>query len=80
MIVTLNYEFTKLRQIASNEGKNIYGLPIHIANIKSGFKGIRQHCNREKMQEEHCKYYLRYNSRKIRANLICVISIQVKFW
>ena len=55
MIVTLNYEFTKRRQIASNEGKNIYGLPIHIANVKSGFKGIRQHCNREKMQEEHCK-------------------------
>ena len=56
-------EFTKLKQVASNEGKNFKELHIHIMNIKGWLRGIHHHCSKEHMQDYLNEYHFRYNRR-----------------
>jgi hypothetical protein len=67
MIVTFKNEFTKHKQVASNEGNNSKGLQIHIVNIKGGFSGIHQHINMETIREELNECHIRCDRRKIRG-------------
>lgn len=67
MIVTFKNEFTKHKQVASNEGNNSKGLHIHIVNRRGEFSGIHQNCTKETIREELNEYYIRYNRRKIKG-------------
>jgi hypothetical protein len=59
----LKNEFSKLKQIASDEGKNFKELHIHIMNIKGWLRGIHHHCSKEHMQDYLNEYHFRYNRR-----------------
>ncbi len=53
----LKMEFTKLKQVASDEGNNFKELHIHIMNIKGWLRGIHYHCSKEHMQDYQNEYH-----------------------
>ena len=59
----LKKEFLKLKQVASEDGKNFKELHIHIMNIKGWLRGIHHHCSKEHMQNYLDEYHFRYNRR-----------------
>jgi len=60
----LKAEFTKLEQVASEDGKNFKDIHIHIMNIKSWLRGIHHHCSKERIQGYLDEYHFRYNRRQ----------------
>lgn len=60
----LKIEFTKLEQVASDDGKNFKDIHIHIMNIKSWLRGIHHHCSKERIQGYLDEYHFRYNRRQ----------------
>jgi hypothetical protein len=59
----LKKEFIKLKQVASEDGKNFKELHIHIMNIKGWLRGIHHHCSKEHMQNYLDEYHFIYNRR-----------------
>jgi len=59
----LKKEFSKLKQVDSEDGKNFKELHIHIMNIKGWLRGIHHHCSKEHMQNYLDEYHFRYNRR-----------------
>lgn len=55
--------FLKLKQVASEDGKNFKELHIHIMNIKGWLRGIHHHCSKKHMQNYLNEYHFRYNRR-----------------
>ena len=55
--------FTKLGQVASDDGKNFNDIHLHIMNIKGWLRGIHHHCSKEHMQGYLNEYHYRYNGR-----------------
>lgn len=47
----LKNKFSKVKQVASDEGKNFKELHIHIMNIKCWLKGIHHHYKKEDMHD-----------------------------
>ena len=76
----LKKEFTKLKQVASDEGKNFKELHIHIMNIKGWLRGIHHHCSKEHMQDYLNEYHFRYNRRSNMGTIFDVLmNKMVKF-
>ncbi|MDZ7935132.1 MAG: IS1595 family transposase [Emticicia sp.] len=71
----LKKEFSKLKQVASNEGKNFKELHIHIMNIKGWLRGIHHHCSKEHMQNYLDEYHFRYNRR---SNMATIFDTLIK--
>ena len=71
----LKKEFTKLKQVASDEGKNFKELHIHIMNIKGWLRGIHHHCSKEHMQDYLNEYHFRYNRR---SNMGTIFDVLMK--
>jgi hypothetical protein len=69
----LKNEFSKLKQIASDEGKNFKELHIHIMNIKGWLRGIHHHCSKEHMQDYLNEYHFRYNRRSNMGTIFDVL-------
>ena len=59
----LKKEFLKLKQVASDNGKNFSNLHLHIMNIKGWLRGIHHHCSKEHIQGYLNEYHYRYNRR-----------------
>lgn len=66
-------EFLKLKQIASEDGKNFKELHIHIMNIKGWLRGIHHHCSKEHMQNYLDEYHFRYNRRSNMGTIFDVL-------
>ena len=60
----LKTEFTKLEQVASDDGKNFKDIHIHIMNVKSWLRGIHHQCSKERIQGYLDEYHFRYNRRQ----------------
>jgi len=73
--IPLKKEFTKLKQVASDEGKNFKELHIHIMNIKGWLRGIHHHCSKEHMQDYLNEYHFRYNRR---SNMGTIFDVLMK--
>jgi len=71
----LKNEFTKLKQVASDDGKNFKEVHIHIMNIKSWLRGIHHHCSKEHMQDYLNEYHFRYNRR---SNMGTIFDVLIK--
>lgn len=71
----LKKEFLKLKQVASEEGKNFKELHIHIMNIKGWLRGIHHHCSKEYMQNYLDEYHFRYNRR---SNMRTIFDVLVR--
>jgi hypothetical protein len=71
----LKKEFLKLKQIASEDGKNFKELHIHIMNIKGWLRGIHHHCSKEHMQGYLNEYHFRYNRR---SNMKTIFDVLIK--
>lgn len=59
----LKKEFTKLEQVASDNGKNFNDIHIHIMNIKGWLRGIHHHCSKEHIQGYLNEFNYRHNRR-----------------
>lgn len=59
----LKKEFSKLEQVASDNGKNFKDIHLHIMNIKGWLRGIHHHCSKEHIQGYLNEYHYRYNRR-----------------
>ena len=68
-------ELTKLKQVASNEGKNFKELHIHIMNIKGWLRGIHHHCSKDHMQDYLNEYHFRYNRR---SNMETIFDVSIR--
>lgn len=69
----LKKKFLKLRQVASNDGKNFKELHIHIMNIKGWLRGIHHHCSKKHMQKYLDEYHFRYNRRSNMGTIFDVL-------
>jgi transposase-like protein len=76
----LKNEFTKLKQIASDEGKNFKELHIHIMNIKGWLRGIHHHCSKEHMQDYLNEYHFRFNRRSNMGTIFDVLMKKMVFF
>lgn len=61
--IPLKKEFSKLEQVASDNGKNFKDIHLHIMNIKGWLRGIHHHCSKEHIQGYLNEYHYRYNRR-----------------
>lgn len=59
----LKKEYEKLKQIASDDGRNFKDIHLHIMNIKSWLRGIHHHCSKDHIQGYLNEYHYRYNRR-----------------
>jgi hypothetical protein len=59
----LKKEFSKLEQVASDNGRNFKDIHLHIMNIKGWLRGIHHHCSKERIQGYLNEYHYRYNRR-----------------
>ena len=59
----LKKEYSKLKQIPSNGGKNHPDMHIHIMNLKGWLRGIHHHCSKDRLQGYLEEYHFRYNRR-----------------
>ena len=73
--IPLKTEFKKLKQVASDDGKNFKDIHIHIMNIKSWLRGIHHHCSEERMQGYLNEYHYRYNRRQ---NMGSIFDLLIK--
>lgn len=71
----LKKDFVKLKQVASDDGKNFKELHIHIMNIKGWLRGIHHHCSKEHMQNYLDEYHFRYNRR---SNMDTIFDVLIK--
>jgi hypothetical protein len=71
----LKKEFLKLKQVASEDGKNFKELHIHIMNIKGWLRGIHHHCSKEHMQNYLDEYHFRYNRR---SNMRTIFDVLIR--
>lgn len=71
----LKKEFLKLKQVASEDGKNFKELHIHIMNIKGWLRGIHHHCSKEHMQNYLDEYHFRYNRR---SNMDTIFDVLIR--
>lgn len=71
----LKKEFLKLKQVASEDGKNFKKLHIHIMNIKGWLRGIHHHCSKERMQNYLDEYHFRYNRR---SNMHTIFDVLIR--
>jgi ISXO2-like transposase domain/Transposase zinc-ribbon domain len=69
----LKKQFLKLKQVASEDGKNFKELHIHIMNIKGWLRGIHHHCSKEHMQNYLDEYHFRYNRRSNMGTIFDVL-------
>jgi len=69
----LKKEFLKLKQVASDDGKNFKELHIHIMNIKGWLRGIHHHCSKKHMQNYLDEYHFRYNRRSNMGTIFDVL-------
>jgi len=69
----LKKEFLKLKQVASEDGKNFKELHIHIMNIKGWLRGIHHHCSKKHMQNYLDEYHFRYNRRSNMGTIFDVL-------
>lgn len=69
----LKKEFLKLKQVASEDGKNFKELHIHIMNIKGWVRGIHHHCSKEHMQHYLDEYHFRHNRRSNMGTIFDVL-------
>lgn len=69
----LKKEFLKLKQVASEDGKNFKELHIHIMNIKGWVRGIHHHCSKEHMQNYLDEYHFRHNRRSNMGTIFDVL-------
>lgn len=76
----LKKEFTKLKQLASDEGKNLKELHIHIMNIKGWLRGIHHHCSKKHMQDYLNEYHFRYNRRSNMETIFDVLIRKMVFF
>lgn len=76
----LKKEFTKLKQLASDEGKNFKELHIHIMNIKGWLRGIHHHCSKKHMQDYLNEYHFRYNRRSNMGTIFDVLIRKMVFF
>jgi hypothetical protein len=76
----LKKEFKKLKQVASDEGKNFKKLHIHIMNIKGWLRGIHHHCSKEHMQNYLDEYHFRYNRRSNMDTIFDVLIRKMVFY
>jgi transposase-like protein len=59
----LKKEYSNLKQVPSNNGKNFPDIHIHIMNLKGWLRGIHHHCSEEHLQGYLDEYHYRYNRR-----------------
>jgi hypothetical protein len=71
----LKKEFSKLKQVDSEDGKNFKELHIHIMNIKGWLRGIHHHCSKEHMQNYLDEYHFRYNRR---SNMDTIFDVLIR--
>jgi transposase-like protein len=71
----LKKEFLKLKQVASDDGKNFKELHIHIMNIKGWLRGIHHHCSKKHLQDYLNEYHFRYNRR---SNMGTIFDVLIK--
>jgi hypothetical protein len=71
----LKKEFLKLKQVASEEGKNFKELHIHIMNIKGWLRGIHHHCSKAHMQNYLNEYHFRHNRR---SNMVTIFDVLIR--
>jgi transposase-like protein len=76
----LKKEFLKLKQVASEDGKNFKELHIHIMNIKGWLRGIHHHCSKEHMQDYLNEYHFRYNRRSNMGTIFDVLMKKMIFF
>lgn len=69
----LKKEFLKLKQVASEDGKNFKELHIHIMNIKGWVRGIHHHCSKEHMHNYLDEYHFRHNRRSNMGTIFDVL-------
>ena len=69
----LKKNFSKLKQVASEDGKNFKELHIHIMNIKGWIRGIHHHCSKEHMQNYLDEYHFRFNRRSKMGTIFDVL-------
>lgn len=69
----LKKEFLKLKQVASEDGKNFKELHIHIMNIKGWVRGIHHHCSKQHMQNYLDEYHFRFNRRSNMGTIFDVL-------
>ena len=75
----LKKEFKKLKQVASDDGKNFKKLHIHIMNIKGWLRGIHHHCSKEHMGNYLDEYHFRYNRRSTMDTIFDVLIRKMVF-
>jgi hypothetical protein len=76
----LKKEFKKLKQVASDDGKNFKKLHIHIMNIKGWLRGIHHHCSKEHVQNYLDEYHFRYNRRSNMDTIFDVLIRKMVFY
>ena len=76
----LKKEFLKLKQVASEDGKNFKELHIHIMNIKGWLRGIHHHCSKEHMQDYLNEYHFRYNRGSNMGTIFDVLMKKMVFF
>ena len=76
----LKKEFLKLKQVASEDGKNFKELHIHIMNIKGWLRGIHHHCSKEHMQDYLNEYHFRYNRRSNMGTIFDMLMKKMVFF
>jgi hypothetical protein len=69
----LKKESVKLKQVASQDGKNFKELHIHIMNIKGWLRGMQHHCSKKHMQNYLDEYHFRYNRRSNMGTIFDVL-------
>jgi len=67
--IPLKKEFSKLEQVASDNGKNFNDLHLHIMNLKGWLRGIHHHCSKEHIQGYLNEYHYRYNRRNYMGSM-----------
>ena len=75
----LKKEFLKLKQVASEDGKNFKELHLHITNIKGWLREIHHHCSKEYMQDYLNEYHFRYNRRSNMGTIFVLLMKKMVF-
>lgn len=63
-------EYTNLRQIPSDKGKNFMMLHIQIRNFKNWLRGVHSFCDRKYLQRYIDEYFFRFNRRNHRESIL----------
>jgi len=66
----LKEDYSNLRQILSEKGKNFKMLHIQIRNFKNWLRGVHSYCNKEYLQKYIDEYFFRFNRRNHRTTIL----------